>query len=79
MAVLYETIRLWPGLPKNARYALADDCLPAIPEKKLPEVTIYKGDYILWSDRLIMRDPEVGQLNSNGKWPSFLLSGTLLY
>ncbi|KAF7791067.1 hypothetical protein EIP86_002028 [Pleurotus ostreatoroseus] len=59
LAVFYETIRLWPGLPKNARYAIQDDVLPAIPEQGLPEVRVEKGSYVLWSDRLIMRDKTV--------------------
>ncbi|THH07284.1 hypothetical protein EW146_g9366 [Bondarzewia mesenterica] len=59
LAVFYETVRLWPGLPKNARYAIEDDVLPGIPEKSLPEVRIDKHTYVLWSDRVIMRDPLV--------------------
>ena len=59
LAVFYETVRLWPGLPKNARYAIQDDVLPAIPEQGLPEVRVEKGSYVLWSDRLIMRDKTV--------------------
>ncbi|KAF7790412.1 hypothetical protein EIP86_001367 [Pleurotus ostreatoroseus] len=38
LAVCYETLRLWPGLPKNARQAMQDDILPAIPERGLPAV-----------------------------------------
>ncbi|KZT02794.1 cytochrome P450 [Laetiporus sulphureus 93-53] len=56
LAVFYETVRLWPGLPKNARVALCDDILPAIPEHSLPEVKIGKGDHVFWSDYIIMRD-----------------------
>ncbi|THG97540.1 hypothetical protein EW026_g4471 [Hermanssonia centrifuga] len=59
LAVFYETLRLWPGLPKNARYAIVDDVLPAVPDFGLPEVPISKGTYVLWSDRIIMRDPTV--------------------
>ncbi|THG96451.1 hypothetical protein EW026_g5382 [Hermanssonia centrifuga] len=59
LAVFYETVRLWPGLPKNARYAIVDDVLPAIPHLDLPEVPVSKGTYVLWSDRIIMRDPTV--------------------
>ncbi|PSR72736.1 hypothetical protein PHLCEN_2v11431 [Hermanssonia centrifuga] len=59
LAVFYETLRLWPGLPKNARYAIVDDVLPAVPDLGLPEVPISKGTYVLWSDRIIMRDPTV--------------------
>ena len=60
MAVFYETVRLWPGLPKNARLAVNDDVLPAIPEHDLPAVKVNKGDYVLWSDFVMMRNPKVG-------------------
>lgn len=59
LAVFYETVRLWPGLPKNARVALCDDILPAIPELGLPEVKVDKGDYVFWSDYVMMRDETV--------------------
>ncbi|KAK0187618.1 cytochrome P450 [Armillaria mellea] len=59
LAVFYETVRLWPGLPRNARYAINDDMLPAIPELAIPEIKIDEGTYVLWSDKIIMRDPAV--------------------
>ncbi|EGO28594.1 putative monooxygenase [Serpula lacrymans var. lacrymans S7.9] len=59
LAVFYETLRLWPGVPKNARLALRDDVLPAIPEYGYGPVRISKGDYILWSDFSMMRNPKV--------------------
>ncbi|KAG7444666.1 cytochrome P450 [Guyanagaster necrorhizus] len=59
LAAFYETVRLWPGLPKNARYATAGDILPAVPELSIPETNIEKGTYVLWSDKIIMRDPLV--------------------
>ncbi|KAJ8088597.1 hypothetical protein PM082_013840 [Marasmius tenuissimus] len=55
LAVFHETVRLWPGLPKNARFALDNDVLPGIPEESLPEVRIDKGTYVLWSDEIIMK------------------------
>ncbi|KAK7438757.1 hypothetical protein VKT23_017887 [Stygiomarasmius scandens] len=54
-AVFYETVRLWPGIPKNLRQAVEDDILPALPELELSEVKIMKGDYVLWSDYYMMR------------------------
>ncbi|KAJ7667536.1 cytochrome P450 [Mycena polygramma] len=57
LAVFYETCRLWPGLPKNSRFALEDDILPGDPEHSLPDVKVEKGTYVLWSDQVIMRDP----------------------
>ncbi|TBU46495.1 cytochrome P450 [Dichomitus squalens] len=59
LAVFFETVRLWPGLPKNARLALQDDVLPALPEYGLPAVKIEKGDYVFWSDYHMMRSSEV--------------------
>ncbi|KAK0224317.1 cytochrome P450, partial [Armillaria fumosa] len=59
LAVFYETLRLWPGLPKNARLATEDDVLPPIPAANLPSVKISKGDFVLWSDFDMMRSPEI--------------------
>ncbi|KAH9920284.1 cytochrome P450 [Fomitopsis serialis] len=59
LAVFFETLRLWPGLPKNARLATEDDVLPAIPEKGLPAVRVNKGDFLLWSDMAMMRNEDV--------------------
>ncbi|KAI0759034.1 cytochrome P450 [Fomes fomentarius] len=55
LAVFYETVRLWPGLPKNARLALCDDVLPALPKHNLPSVKVEKGEYVFWSDYYMMR------------------------
>ncbi|KAH7917103.1 cytochrome P450, partial [Leucogyrophana mollusca] len=59
-AVLHETLRLWPGVQKNARLALSDDVLPSVPEQgyHLP-VRVSKGDYVLWSDYAMMRNCKV--------------------
>lgn len=61
LAVFHETLRLWPGVPKNARLALSDDVLPAIPEHGYGPVPILKGDYVLWSDFAMMRNVKVRQ------------------
>ncbi|THH11754.1 hypothetical protein EW146_g7937 [Bondarzewia mesenterica] len=65
LAVFYETVRLWPGLPKNGRQALFDDVLPALPHLNFPAVKVHKGDYIFWSDYYIMRHPQVWGLNAS--------------
>lgn len=57
--MFYETVRLWPGLPKNGRQALVDDVLPAIPEAGLPAVNVHKGELVFWSDSYLMRHPAV--------------------
>ncbi|EKM52815.1 uncharacterized protein PHACADRAFT_261462 [Phanerochaete carnosa HHB-10118-sp] len=59
LAVLYETLRLWPGVPKNSRYAKEDDVLPGIPLLGYGPVKISKGDYVVWSDYLMMKRPDV--------------------
>ena len=69
VAVFFETVRLWPGLPKNARLALQDDILPALPEHNLPAVKIEKGDYVFWSDYHMMRNEEVRTLKRSA-YPS---------
>ncbi|GJJ10847.1 hypothetical protein Clacol_005075 [Clathrus columnatus] len=58
-AVLFETLRLWPGLPKNARMAMDDDVLPAIDASNLPAVKISRRDFVLWSDYSTMRNTDV--------------------
>ncbi|KAI0363189.1 cytochrome P450 [Pilatotrama ljubarskyi] len=75
LAVFYETIRLWPGIPKNGRVALCDDVLPAVPTQGLPEVHLKKGDFILWSDYNIMRDEAVWGPNANSFNPGRHLDG----
>ncbi|KAI0650932.1 cytochrome P450 [Trametes meyenii] len=65
LAVFYETIRLWPGIPKNGRVALFDDVLPAIPAQGLPSVEIQKDDFIFWSDYHVMRDETVWGPDAN--------------
>ncbi|KAL6304066.1 cytochrome P450 [Sparassis latifolia] len=59
LAVFYETIRLWPGVPKNTRVALQDDVLPAIPAEGYGPVRVARGEYLLWSDYSMMRNEHV--------------------
>ncbi|GBE79002.1 predicted protein [Sparassis crispa] len=59
LAVFYETLRLWPGVPKNSRVALKDDVLPAIPEEGYGPVRVSRGEYLLWSDYSTMRSEHV--------------------
>ncbi|EFP83988.2 uncharacterized protein PGTG_09701 [Puccinia graminis f. sp. tritici CRL 75-36-700-3] len=51
-AVLHETLRLHPSVPKNAIVALSDDKIPGGP-------TIEAGNLIRWSDWQMGRDPSV--------------------
>ncbi|KAJ8454149.1 hypothetical protein ONZ45_g19418 [Pleurotus djamor] len=59
LAVVYETLRLWPGVPKNARLVLEDCVFPAIPEWGLSELSLVRGDYLIWSDYDMMRNDKV--------------------
>ncbi|CCM05456.1 uncharacterized protein FIBRA_07676 [Fibroporia radiculosa] len=59
MAVLYETLRLWPGVPKNSRVALQDDVLPGIPELGYGPIKVDKGDNVAWSDFEMMKNEAV--------------------
>lgn len=53
---------MYPGVPKNARIALEDDVLPPVPEMGIHEgVRIQKGDYVVWMDTLLMKNPKVSQ------------------
>ncbi|KAA1068783.1 hypothetical protein PGT21_001908 [Puccinia graminis f. sp. tritici] len=51
-AVVLETLRLHPSIPKNIRFALKADKIPGGP-------VIEAGDAVRWSDWAIARDPEV--------------------
>ena len=62
LAVLYETLRLWPYVPACSRHAKADDVLPEIPELGLGPVKVFKGDRISWSDFAMARREVVGIL-----------------
>ncbi|KZT10650.1 cytochrome P450 [Laetiporus sulphureus 93-53] len=55
LAVLYETLRLWPGVPKNGRSALRDDVLPAIPDRGYDPIRVGKGNFVAWSDWDMMK------------------------
>ncbi|KAI9490196.1 cytochrome P450 [Zychaea mexicana] len=82
-AVFYETLRLYPSVPLNQKYALNDDIWP-------DGTHIRKGDYILWSPYSQGRieqnwGPTAGQFRperwltpdgdlrreSQGQWPAF--------
>lgn len=42
--------------------ARCDDILPALPEAGIPEVQVFTGDRILWSDLHMMRSSEVSTM-----------------
>ncbi|PLW25603.1 hypothetical protein PCANC_23303 [Puccinia coronata f. sp. avenae] len=49
-AVIFETLRLHPSVPKNGKVALSSDRIPGGP-------TIQAGDVVRWSDWQMGRDP----------------------
>ncbi|KAA1103818.1 Protein kinase alk2 [Puccinia graminis f. sp. tritici] len=51
-AAVLETIRLHPPVPKNLKFAKADDLIPGGP-------TVEAGDCVTWSDWQMARDPEI--------------------
>ncbi|PLW50750.1 hypothetical protein PCASD_00742 [Puccinia coronata f. sp. avenae] len=51
-SALLETLRLHPPVPKNVRFAKADDVIPGGP-------TVEAGDCLTWSDWQMARDPEI--------------------
>ncbi|KAF9977806.1 hypothetical protein BGZ73_004873 [Actinomortierella ambigua] len=51
-AVFYETLRLYPPVPKNGKVALEDDILP-------DGTKVYKGDIIVFSNYCMARTTEV--------------------
>ena len=53
MAVLYETLRLHPSIPKNIRRAVVDDVLPNNGPRIEP------GDILLYSDWAMGRNPDI--------------------
>ncbi|ORZ13523.1 cytochrome P450 [Absidia repens] len=82
-AVFYETLRLYPSVPLNQKYALKDDIWP-------DGTHIKKGDYVVWSPYAQGRSEKVWGLDakhfrperwisengdikreSQGKWPAF--------
>ncbi|PCH37062.1 cytochrome P450 [Wolfiporia cocos MD-104 SS10] len=75
MAVFYETLRLWPGVPKNARIALKDDVIPSFPGSVHGPIRVAKGDYILWSDYAMMREEKVWGPEANVFNPGRHLNG----
>ncbi|CEH18801.1 cytochrome p450 [Ceraceosorus bombacis] len=72
-AVFYETSRLHPAVPKNAKTLNKDDLirpyaqsgaqelLADMPElkHKLPDIPMKKGESVIWSDYVMARMPEV--------------------
>lgn len=72
-AVFNETLRLWPSVPKNAKFVVQDDVvIPSSTFKEgygtgakptepgeLPNVYVQKGTTVLWSDWAMGRMPEI--------------------
>jgi len=57
LAVMHETIRLHPPVPKNGKQAVKDDIImPQGPNPhNLPPLKIYAGEMIGWSDWVMNR------------------------
>ncbi|KNC85061.1 hypothetical protein SARC_02754 [Sphaeroforma arctica JP610] len=70
-AVFFETLRLYPSVPKNVRMAYADDVLPG-------GIQVAKGDVILYAPYVMGRDEQIWEeplefkperwIDDNGKW-----------
>lgn len=54
---LNETLRLYPAVPFNVRYALTDTTLPGIPGQ--PDITVVAGDAVFYSTIAMQRRPEL--------------------
>ena len=50
---LNETLRLYPAVPFNVRYALTDTSLPGIPGQ--PDISVVKGDAVFYSTIAMQR------------------------
>lgn len=77
-AVMHETIRLHPPVPKNGKQALKDDLI--IPQgsnpHNLPPIKVYAGERIGWSDWVMNRLEDVWGPDASEFRPSrFLTKG----
>jgi cytochrome P450 len=55
---LNETLRLYPAVPFNVRFALSDTSLPSVnPEH--PDITLVKGDAVFYATMAMQRRPDL--------------------
>ncbi|KAF9163796.1 hypothetical protein DFQ26_002129 [Actinomortierella ambigua] len=69
-AVFYETLRLYPPVPKNAKMVASDDVLPN-------GVRVKKGDFIGYSNYIMGRSPKIWGEDAHRFYPERWLSGAL--
>jgi cytochrome P450 len=54
---LNETLRLYPAVPFNIRFALTDTTLPGLPDQ--PDITVVAGDGVIYSTLSMQRRPDI--------------------
>lgn len=76
LAVMHETIRLHPPVPKNGKQAIKDDVIiPQGPNPhNLPPLQVYAGERVGWSDWVMNRLEDVWGPDAAGFNPTRFLT-----